>query len=166
MNTAQTLITRAGRAAAVLFHVGKEQTDDLWCDIVDGQAIDRFVASYDVGLLWDDLTDLKKELDSNTNMQFFAAGSAGVTSVLSVGYVLWTIRSGLLVTSLLAQMPAWRLVDPLVVLDYLNDEESNQTGNKDDEDDSLESMLERQETGADEPSEAGKEEEPVVASVE
>ncbi len=92
-------------------------------------------------------------------MQVLGAGPAvGVTGALTVGYVLWTIRSGLLLTSLLAQMPAWRLVDPLVVLDYLDDEQSDG-----DEDDSIESMLER---NADEPtdSEAGEEEEPIVAS--
>jgi hypothetical protein len=66
---------------------------------------------------------------------------------LTVGYVLWTIRGGWLLTSLLAQMPAWRMVDPLVVLNYL-DEESENTGESsdDEEDDSLEGMLEKSES--------------------
>ena len=53
-----------------------------------------------------------------------------------VGYVLWTIRGGWLLTSLLAQMPAWRMVDPLVVLNYMDGEPDN-----DDEDVSLAEML-------------------------
>lgn len=47
---------------------------------------------------------------------------------LTVGYVVWMLRGGMLITSLLAQMPAWRIIDPLVVLDSLEngpeDEES------------------------------------------
>ena len=61
-------------------------------------------------------------------------GSAAATvgGSFTVGYVLWTLRSGLLVSGLLAQMPAWKLIDPLVVLDGL-------TG--DDDGESLESMI-------------------------
>ena len=68
-------------------------------------------------------------------MYTVAKAGAGASGALTVGYVLWTIRSGLLATSLLAQMPAWRLVDPLIVLDCLNGAE--------DDDESLESMLEK-----------------------
>jgi hypothetical protein len=89
-------------------------------------------------------------------MPYLAAGSAvGVTGTLTVGYVLWTIRSGLLTASMLAQMPAWALVDPLVVLDYLDGNESSSKKKEDEEDDSLESMLERSEADADESSETG-----------
>lgn len=98
------------------------------------------VAAFNSSLLWEDLAQLKHELSDKADVNFFAAGSAvGVTSVLTAGYVLWTVRGGWLVAGLLAQMPAWRLVDPLVVLDYLNEEENE----KRDEDDSLEGMLEK-----------------------
>jgi hypothetical protein len=110
-------------------------------------AVEAFVAPFDAGLLWNDLSELQDELQDQGDVPFYSAGSAaGVTSVLTVGYVLWTIRSGWLVTSLLAQMPAWRLVDPLVVLDYLDEEASNSHGaGKKEDDDSLESLLERNE---------------------
>ena len=110
-----------------------------------GAAIeDQLLTSFDVGLLWNDLANLKDELRSSALRPYLAAGSVvGLTSGLTVGYVFWAIRSGWLVTGLLAQMPAWRLVDPLVVLDYL-DEESSARGHgrkDDDDDDSLESLL-------------------------
>ena len=98
------------------------------------QNIQQFVHAYSDHLLWQDLDDMKKDLRSNKG-EFFTAGSAvTITSVFTAGYVLWTLRSGWLLTTLLAQMPAWRLIDPLVVLDYLNDDD-------DLEDDSLETML-------------------------
>ena len=110
--------------------------------------VQQWVASFNTVQLWDGLANMKEDIQSNSHSPYFVAGSAaGVTSVLSVGYVLWTIRSGWLVTSLLAQLPAWQLIDPLVVLDYL-DEESGEAGRNrgDDDDDSLESMLEENET--------------------
>jgi VCBS repeat-containing protein len=109
-------------------------------------ATDRtgFANPFDAARLRDDLTNMKEQMGSQANLPFFAAGSAaGLTSVLTVGYVLWAVRGGWLVASLLAQMPAWRLVDPLVVLDYLDEDASKPEREKDqDEDDSLQTLLE------------------------
>ncbi|MFO1006645.1 MAG: DUF2341 domain-containing protein [Planctomycetaceae bacterium] len=54
---------------------------------------------------------------------------------LSVGYVVWMLRGGVLITSLLAQMPAWRIVDPLVVLESLD--------KSDEDDESIGSLVEQ-----------------------
>jgi hypothetical protein len=58
---------------------------------------------------------------------------------LSIGYVLWLIRGGLLLSSLLSSLPAWRFVDPLPVLAHLD------ASAKEDEteDDSLEAVLQK-----------------------
>jgi hypothetical protein len=40
-----------------------------------------------------------------------------------VGYVLWLLRGGALIASLLSSLPAWRLIDPLPVLSRVDDEE-------------------------------------------
>ena len=45
-----------------------------------------------------------------------AATAAGVSIILSTGYVVWALRGGWLLASLLATMPAWRSFDPLPVL--------------------------------------------------
>ncbi|MEZ5627417.1 MAG: cadherin-like domain-containing protein [Rhodocyclaceae bacterium] len=54
---------------------------------------------------------------------------------LTIGYVAWLIRGGVLLTSLLSTMPAWRLLDPLPIL--------NSSGGKHrgDDDDSLEALV-------------------------
>jgi hypothetical protein len=56
---------------------------------------------------------------------------------LSVGYVIWLTRGGLLLASLLSSLPAWRLIDPIAVLAQLR------TDDEDDRDDeeSLDSLL-------------------------
>jgi VCBS repeat-containing protein len=61
-------------------------------------------------------------------------GSTVVASTgLSVGYVLWLVRGGVLISSLLSSLPAWRLIDPLPVLAYASDD--------DEDEESLESMV-------------------------
>lgn len=97
-----------------------------------------YTAPFDTALLWEDLGEMEQELQTGADTPYFVAGSAAAfTSSLTVGYVLWTIRSGWLVTSMLAQLPAWRIVDPLVVLDYLDDPAAGS------DEESLESMLEK-----------------------
>lgn len=60
---------------------------------------------------------------------------AGISGVLTVGYVLWLVRSGFLVASFVSTMPAWQMVDPLAVVEY-------SSSNVDDvEDDALEDMI-------------------------
>ncbi len=44
------------------------------------------------------------------------ASSVAISTSLSIGYVVWLARGGVLLTSLLASMPAWRSIDPLPVL--------------------------------------------------
>ena len=63
--------------------------------------------------------------------------SIAVTSGLSVGYVLWLTRGGLLIASLLSSLPAWRLIDPIPILAQIGlDEETDE-----DEEESLVSMV-------------------------
>ena len=54
---------------------------------------------------------------------------------MSIGYVLWLLRGGLLLSSLLSSLPAWRFVDPLPVLGRLQDDDDDQ------DDDSVEAMV-------------------------
>ncbi len=57
---------------------------------------------------------------------------------LTIGYVAWVIRGGVLVSSLLTTMPAWRLLDPLPILDGSGGDD----GDDGDNDDSLQSLVE------------------------
>ncbi|MCA9139596.1 MAG: tandem-95 repeat protein, partial [Planctomycetales bacterium] len=97
------------------------------------------IASFDSKLLWDDITDLGDQITGADDTPYYFAGSfAGFSGALSVGYVMWTVRGGLLATSLLAHLPAWSFVDPLLVLDEMDDDQ-------DSDDDSLEEMLDKNE---------------------
>ena len=86
--------------------------------------------------LWNDLNAMDQKLMSHVNMHELVVGTAlAVSTGFTVGYVIWMVRGGMLLTSLLAQMPAWRLIDPLVVLSRTGDFEN------DDEQETLETIV-------------------------
>jgi Domain of unknown function (DUF4347)/Cadherin-like/Right handed beta helix region len=72
------------------------------------------------------------QLDKNV-----IASTTAVSTTLSVGYVIWLVRGGALLSSLLASIPAWRAVDPLPVLGTMAETEQDQ------DDDSLDAMIEK-----------------------
>ncbi|MCC9599924.1 DUF4347 domain-containing protein [Stieleria sp. JC731] len=93
---------------------------------------------FDSEIFWNDLDKVQEQINDPTETTLVVAGTfAGFSSALSVGYVVWTVRGGLLATSLLAHLPAWSFVDPLLVLSDLEGDEDEF------EDDSLENMIEK-----------------------
>jgi hypothetical protein len=64
------------------------------------------------------------------------AATAATSFSLSVGYVVWLLRGGALLSTFLSSLPAWRFIDPLPVLGRVDDEDGG-----DDADESLESMV-------------------------
>ncbi|MGV6818578.1 MAG: DUF4347 domain-containing protein [Thiotrichales bacterium] len=84
----------------------------------------------------DQVRDELLQLDSN---QQFILGSTAVASAgLSAGYVLWLLRSGLLISSVMASLPAWTFADPLPVL-------TSRASEDEDDDESLEDIIEKSE---------------------
>ena len=45
------------------------------------------------------------------------ASVGAVTSIGAIGYIFWTLRGGVLVAAALSQLPSWRMIDPLPVLE-------------------------------------------------
>jgi hypothetical protein len=84
---------------------------------------DLILQGVDVATLSNDVVELDIVLDDATALHRLMVGSAvGITTGLTVGYVFWTVRAGYLLTSLVAQMPAWRFVDPLPILNSFDAE--------------------------------------------
>jgi hypothetical protein len=82
------------------------------------------------------LDALKKDMTSEINLSKVYLGSAIAASIgLSVGYVVWLLRGGMLFASLLSSMPAWQILDPLPVLARKKDDDHS------DDNESLESIV-------------------------
>ena len=83
------------------------------------------------------LNDMREELlMDNENTQKIVGGSLTVSAGFSVGYVVWLARSGVIMSSVLSSLPAWRFIDPLPVLASLQQKDKD-----DDDDESLESIV-------------------------
>lgn len=109
-----------------------------WRTSTDIETVNRICSTLNSQSLWKEWEQVEEVIKSETSVAKLTHHSAAITvsGSLTVGYVLWTLRGGVLLTSLLAQMPAWKLMDPLVVLEHLED-----VSNEDD--DSLESLVDR-----------------------
>ncbi len=71
-----------------------------------------------------DLDRMRDDMGEQVELEHWASGSIAVGSFgLTVGYVLWLLRGGALLASLLSSLPAWRLIDPLPVLSRVDEEE-------------------------------------------
>jgi hypothetical protein len=63
------------------------------------------------------LDHLRNTVASKQKSDARVVGSAAVfTSTVSYGYVIWLLRGGLLLSSLLSSLPAWASLDPLPIL--------------------------------------------------
>ena len=81
---------------------------------------------------------MKDEISRENLVQKVYLGSAIVGSIgLSAGYVVWLLRGGMLLSSLLSSLPAWRVLDPLPILARKKDDDES------DDDESLEAILDK-----------------------
>jgi hypothetical protein len=80
--------------------------------------------------------DLNQTLKLDRNV---AASATAVSASLSIGYVIWLVRGGALLSSLMASLPAWRMVDPLPILGSMGEG----GGDDDSDDDSLDAMIDK-----------------------
>jgi hypothetical protein len=66
---------------------------------------------------------VREELDLDQSM---AVSAVSVSFGLSLVYILWLIRGGVLLGSYLSALPAWRILDPLPVLSRVDEEDESE----------------------------------------
>ena len=85
-----------------------------------GAAMDRDTDMF--SSLSSDFEKRSEEIENQLSAARIALGSSlTVTSGLSVGYFLYLLRGGAIMSSMLTSLPAWRFVDPLPILGNLQD---------------------------------------------
>ncbi len=81
-----------------------------------------------------ELNRVNEQMNNSTVPENLVIGSSvSVSAGLSLGYVFWLIRGGVLLTSTMAAMPAWRWIDPVPVLEAAK-------GDDEDDDETLETI--------------------------
>ncbi len=88
------------------------------------------------------LTAFGRDLDeAGRELEFLQLSTVVSISGVSIGFMSLVLRTGAVVASMMVNVPAWRLMDPLCVLGYSDDD-------ADDEDESLLDIVESENTGA------------------
>ncbi len=91
------------------------------------------------------MNDLRVEVDQDEFLNQIVIGTTLTASAsITAGYVIWLIRGGVLISSVLSSLPAWRMVDPLPVLSYLSET------SEEEDDDSLEALVKKSNSGHEE----------------
>ncbi len=71
---------------------------------------------------WQDLDTFRNDLLGEKKFESLVVGAAvGVSVAVSVGQAVWALR-GYMASTLMTTMPIWRTIDPLPVLEYLDDD--------------------------------------------
>ena len=84
---------------------------------------------------WKALDNNKSQLQSESGLtELLMGSSAALASSITVGYLVWLIKGGQVLAAVMANLPAWRLIDPLPILSSIAD--------NDDDDDSLQTIIE------------------------
>ena len=106
-------------------------------------AMDRILVTMfdDNGAIWSKLDDLRRDFEQDVqtkvqSLNLVVRTTAAVGSSLTVGYVLWLLRGGTLIASMVSALPAWTMIDPLPILD------TYALKRDDDDDESLSSLIE------------------------
>ena len=115
----------------------RSESDSSMAHVSNADVATRVSPSLVLGLQVNQVAfeQVKESLQTDLANQLVFEAPALAGASLSVGYVVWMLRGGVLITSLLAQMPAWRIVDPLVVLESLD--------KSDEDDESIGSLVEQ-----------------------
>jgi hypothetical protein len=78
-----------------------------------------------------ELNRMREAVVAEPTVEHRIVGSTvAVTGAMSVGYVIWLLRGGLLLSSLLSSLPAWHTMDPMPVL--ARSDSSEEDGEDDD----------------------------------
>jgi hypothetical protein len=93
----------------------------------EGTRLDDFQKSLRSAAFASQLDRLRESVRDELDLDQSATISVvSVSFGLSLVYVLWLIRGGVLLGSYLSALPAWRLLDPLPVLSRLDDDDEEE----------------------------------------
>ena len=97
------------------------RSDAVLADMLVPQFSEISVSSLNQLVRSDELTRKFEEMQRQMQQQgesrsTVIASSILVTGGVSIGYVVWLVRGGVLMSSMLSALPAWQMIDPLPVL--------------------------------------------------
>ena len=97
---------------------------------LDAKSLDELRAGFQVnelinksGWFWKALDENTNQMTTGTNLpEMILGSSAALASSVTVGYLIWLIKGGQVLAAVMANLPAWRLIDPLPILNAITDD--------------------------------------------
>ena len=86
--------------------------------------VSEYEATYLAGLVWNDLDSAKQSYLLNGLQIGVPTIVSSAASFLTVGYLAWIVRGGVLLTTFMSSVPAWSSFDILSVIDAAHGDES------------------------------------------
>ena len=89
------------------------------------ESIDVDLVRYqDTQILWEHFDAFRERVDDEVRSQQVAIGAAtAIASTATLSYMMWTLRGGYLLATLVSSAPAWRVLDPIRILPTAKPEE-------------------------------------------
>ena len=87
-------------------------------DIDDSIPADGISFAFKASQLWENLDRLSDEVSDNISFGLASPALIAITTITATaGYVIWSLRGGFLMATLISSLPAWSHIDPLPVLE-------------------------------------------------
>jgi len=120
--SAQTDQVSAVRALVKLvdFVISDSSSDDE--EEQQSQKLSEVSKAYDAQMLWSQMDEIAKDILEPFDSVQFRVSLQSLTGVVAIGYVAWILRGGVLMATTLSQLPTWKMIDPLIVLDGFQSE--------------------------------------------
>jgi hypothetical protein len=113
--------------------VGTEQGSELTLLRTSGRQaapmllLEEYLGSSRSSPLIEAMDQMREGIENQAKVEHLVSAAAVAAGVsLSVGYLVWLVRGGILLSSLLSALPAWRMLDPLPVLARVGDDEDDE----------------------------------------
>ena len=106
-------------------------------ELIDSATSVNYALMARPGAMWNELDEKLNQVDSQIHGDLIVVGTAGAAaSSFTVGIVAWSLRTGFLASGLLAQLPAWRGIDPMLIMQSFGKTEGTE--------ETLEELMKRQ----------------------
>jgi hypothetical protein len=87
--------------------------------------------------LWEQLAYLQEQLKKSENersdatIEDFGFDLSAATMAASLSYIIWFLRGSAMMATMVTQVPSWKMIDPLVILDSMSGESGDSSEDQD-----------------------------------
>jgi hypothetical protein len=120
------IMADSDQARAVLKTILSSVSIEDLADGIDSDDIRRLrlrsglSTAFNPAFLWEQFDEIQEATSSSD----FSITVGAITAFGTIGYVFWALRGGALMALALSQLPTWRMIDPLPVLESYSIEEN------------------------------------------